>query len=99
MTVERARAGTNLIDVLDRVLDKGIVVEAHVRASPGGIDLESGETRIVVEAIDTRLEYPESVCVPAGVARPPVLPENDQSEIERLRIENAELRRRLEEAE
>jgi hypothetical protein len=39
MAVERAPGGTSLIDVLDRVLDKGIVIDAWVRISLVGIDL------------------------------------------------------------
>ncbi len=39
MAVERASSGTSLIDVLDRVLDKGIVIDAWVRVSLVGIDL------------------------------------------------------------
>ena len=43
MAVERAPGGTSLIDVLDRVLDKGIVIDAYVRVSLVGIDLVTGE--------------------------------------------------------
>jgi len=39
MAVERASGGTSLIDVLGRVLDKGIVIDAWVRVSLVGIDL------------------------------------------------------------
>ena len=39
MAVERQQGGTSLIDVLDRVLDKGIVIDAWVRVSLVGIDL------------------------------------------------------------
>jgi len=39
MAVERASSRTSLIDVLDRVLDKGIVIDAWVRVSLVGIDL------------------------------------------------------------
>jgi len=39
------------IDLLDRVLDKGIVVDAWVRASVSGIDLL--EARLVVASIET----------------------------------------------
>jgi hypothetical protein len=39
MAVERTAGGTSLIDVLDRVLDKGIVIDAWVRVSLVGIDL------------------------------------------------------------
>jgi hypothetical protein len=47
MTVERAPGGASLIDVLDRVLDKGIVVEefAWVRISLVEIDLNTVEER------------------------------------------------------
>ena len=48
MAVERAAAGSSLIDVLDRVLDKGIVIDAWVRVSLVGIDLLSVEARVVV---------------------------------------------------
>jgi gas vesicle structural protein len=51
MPVERTSSGTSLIDVLDRVLDKGIVIDAWVRASPLGIDLAG--TRVVVASVDT----------------------------------------------
>jgi len=37
MAVERASGGTSLIDVLDRVLDKGIVIDAWVRVSLVGL--------------------------------------------------------------
>ena len=47
MAVERATSGSSLIDVLDRVLDKGIVIDAWVRVSLVGIDLITVEARIV----------------------------------------------------
>ena len=57
MAVERAPGGTSLIDVLDRVLDKGIVVDAWVRISLVGIDLITVEARVVVASIETYLKY------------------------------------------
>jgi hypothetical protein len=99
MAVERAPAGTSLIDVLDRVLDKGIVIDAYVRVSLVGIDLVTVEARIVVAAIDTYLKYAEAVGVLPSVARPQALSGGDESELERMRAENLELRRRLEAAE
>ena len=100
MAVERAPAGTSLIDVLDRVLDKGIVIDAYVRVSLVGIDLVTVEARIVVAAIDTYLKYAEAVGVLPSVARPQALGAGeDTTELERMRAENLELRRRLEEAE
>ncbi|HSH46122.1 MAG TPA: gas vesicle protein GvpJ [Longimicrobiales bacterium] len=99
MAVERAPAGTSLIDVLDRVLDKGIVIDAYVRVSLVGIDLVTVEARIVVAAIDTYLKYAEAVGVLPSVSRPPGLGAGEDTELERMRAENLELRRRLEEAE
>ena len=60
MPVERAAGGTSLIDVLDRVLDKGIVIDAWVRVSLVGIDLITVEARVVVASIDTYLRYAEA---------------------------------------
>jgi gas vesicle structural protein len=99
MAVERAPAGTSLIDVLDRVLDKGIVIDAYVRVSLVGIDLVTVEARIVVAAIDTYLKYAEAVGTLPSVARPREVTAGEQSELERMRAENLELRRRLEAAE
>jgi gas vesicle structural protein len=99
MAVERAPAGTSLIDVLDRVLDKGIVIDAYVRVSLVGIDLVTVEARIVVAAIDTYLKYAEAVGTLPSVARPREVTAGQESELERMRAENLELRRRLEAAE
>ena len=74
MAVERAAGGTSLIDVLDRVLDKGIVIDAWVRVSLVGIDLITVEARVVVASIDTYLKYSEAVGQVAPVSRPAELP-------------------------
>jgi hypothetical protein len=70
MAVERAPGGTSLIDVLDRVLDKGIVIDAWVRISLVGIDLITVEARIVIASIDTYLRYAEAVGLTPAVSRP-----------------------------
>jgi gas vesicle structural protein len=72
MPVERAPGGTSLIDVLDRILDKGIVIDAWVRISLVGIDLITVEARIVVASIDTYLKYAEAVGITAPVSRPAI---------------------------
>ncbi|HEV8229395.1 MAG TPA: gas vesicle structural protein GvpA [Candidatus Limnocylindria bacterium] len=59
--VERSPGGSSLIDVLDRVLDKGIVIDAWVRVSLVGIDLITVEARVVVASIDTYLRYAEAL--------------------------------------
>lgn len=70
MPVERAAGGSSLIDVLDRVLDKGIIIDAWVRVSLVGIDLITVEARVVVASIDTYLRYAEALGITGTVARP-----------------------------
>jgi hypothetical protein len=61
MAIERASTGSSLIDVLDRVLDKGIVIDAWVRVSVVGIDLITIEARVTVASIETYLKYAEAI--------------------------------------
>jgi hypothetical protein len=91
MPVERAAGGTSLIDVLDRVLDKGIVIDAWVRVSLVGIDLITVEARIVVASIDTYLKYSEAVGQSVPVARPALESRPDDE----LAAENLALRAEL----
>jgi hypothetical protein len=91
MPVERAAGGTSLIDVLDRVLDKGIVIDAWVRVSLVGIDLITVEARIVVASIDTYLKYSEAVSLSAPVSRPAL----ESKQYEEVVAENAALRAQL----
>lgn len=74
MPVERAAGGTSLVDVLDRVLDKGIVIDAWVRVSLVGIDLITVEARVVVASIDTYLKYAEAVGQVSTASRPALEP-------------------------
>lgn len=92
MAVERASGGTSLIDVLDRVLDKGIVIDAWVRVSLVGIDLLTVEARVVVASIDTYIKYSEAVGQISMVSRPAV----DGRSPDELAAENAQLRARIE---
>ena len=48
---------TNLIEVLDRVLDKGIVLDAWIRVSVIGIDLLTIEAHVVVASLQTHTHY------------------------------------------
>src|SRR5689334_10257127 len=91
MPVERAAGGTSLVDVLDRVLDKGIVIDAWVRVSLVGIDLITVEARVVVASIDTYLKYSEAVGQVASVARPAV----EARTPEAVLAENVALRAKL----
>jgi len=85
MAVERAPGGSSLIDVLDRVLDKGIVIDAWVRISLVGIDLITIEARVVVASIDTYLKYAEAVGLTPAVSRPVLTPSTETVEVETRR--------------
>jgi len=52
MPVERASGGTSLIDVLDRVLDKGLVVAGDIRISLAEVELITIRIRLLVCSID-----------------------------------------------
>jgi hypothetical protein len=65
---ELLRRGHNFIDVLDRVLDRGIVIDAWVRVSVIGIDLITVEAKITFHRLRRKLNYadPLSNCVPVA---------------------------------
>lgn len=81
MAVERVSGGSSLIDVLDRVLDKGIVIDAWVRISLVGIDLITVEARVVVASIDTYLKYADAVGLTGLVSRPQLTEEAEEPAI------------------
>lgn len=70
MDVERASgSASSYIDVIDRVLDKGIVIDAWMRVSVGGIDLITVEAHLIVESIDTYLAHRPACNGVGGVAK------------------------------
>ncbi|MFC7611477.1 gas vesicle structural protein GvpA [Teichococcus aestuarii] len=64
-------ASSSLAEVIDRILDKGIVVDAFLRVALVGIELLAVEIRVVVASVETYLRYAEAVGLttdPAAVA-------------------------------
>jgi len=61
MAVEKAIASSSLVEVVDRILDKGVVIDAWVRVSLVGIELLAVEARVVVASVETFLKYAEAV--------------------------------------
>ena len=59
-SVSRAPRPSSLADVLDVVLDKGIVIDAYVRVSLVGIELLTIDARIVIASVDTYLRFAEA---------------------------------------
>jgi hypothetical protein len=79
MQIERTSSTSNLIDVLDRVLDKGIVIDAWVRVSLVGIELVTVEARVVVASIATYLGYADMLAELKQAAAPSEEPAASQS--------------------
>jgi gas vesicle structural protein len=59
--IPRPPRPSNLADVLDLILDKGLVIDAYVRVSVIGIELLVVDARIVVASVDTYLRFAEAV--------------------------------------
>jgi hypothetical protein len=70
MAVEKVNASSSLAEVVDRILDKGVVIDAWVRVSLVGIELLAIEARVVVAGVDTYLKYAEAVGLTASAASP-----------------------------
>jgi hypothetical protein len=52
---------SGLADVLDLILDKGLVVDLYLRVSLVGIELLTVDARIVIASVDTYLRFAEAV--------------------------------------
>ncbi|MBA4448813.1 gas vesicle structural protein GvpA, partial [Cylindrospermopsis raciborskii CS-506_D] len=70
MAVEKTNSSSSLAEVIDRILDKGIVVDAWVRVSLVGIELLAVEARIVIASVETYLKYAEAVGLTQSAAVP-----------------------------
>ena len=60
-SVNRAPRPSGLADVLDLVLDKGIVIDAYIRLAVVGIEILTIDARIVIASVDTYLRFAEAV--------------------------------------
>lgn len=79
MAMERKPAGrmqgggaglSNLAELVERILDKGIVIDAWVSVSLIGIEVLSVQARVVVASVDTYLKYAEALAQTALTAQP-----------------------------
>ena len=61
MPLEQSRP-VSMIDVIDRVVDKGIVIDYWARVSLLGVDILTGiDARVVVASIDTYVQYADRI--------------------------------------
>ena len=68
--VAKSCDSSSLAEVVDRILDKGIVIDAWVRVSLVGIELISIEARVVIASVETYLKYAEAIGLTATAAAP-----------------------------
>jgi gas vesicle structural protein len=61
LAIEKSVASASIAEVVDRILDKGVVIDAFVRVSLVGIELIAIEIRAVVASIESWLKYAEAV--------------------------------------
>src|SRR5437868_477543 len=59
--LQRAPSPSSLADVVDLILDKGLVIDAYVRVAVIGIELVTIDARIVIASVDTYLRFAEAV--------------------------------------
>jgi len=59
--LQRAPSPSGLADVVELILDKGLVIDAYVRVAVIGIELITIDARIVIASVDTYLRFAEAV--------------------------------------
>ena len=68
--VANSTDSSSLAEVVDRILDKGIVIDVWVKVSLVGIELLAIEARIVIASVETYLKYAEAIGLTAPSAAP-----------------------------
>ena len=68
--IQKATDSSSLAEVVDRILDKGIVIDAFAKVSLVGIELISIEARVVIPSVETYLKYAEAIGLTATAAQP-----------------------------
>jgi gas vesicle structural protein len=91
--LQRAPSPSGLAEVLDVILDKGLVIDAYVRVSVIGIEVLTIDARIVIASVDTYLRFAEAVnrldLTETQLAGLPELQERGAEEITEDKIEEA----------
>ena len=59
--LQRAPRPSGLADVVDLILDKGLVIDAYIRVAVIGIEVITIDARIVIASVDTYLRFAEAV--------------------------------------
>src|SRR4051812_26671921 len=92
--LQRAPSPSGLADVVELILDKGLVIDAYVRIAVIGIELVTIDARIVIASVDTYLRFAEAVnrldLTQTELAGLPELQEEGAEKITEGAIEGAE---------
>ena len=92
--LQRAPSPSGLADVVDLILDKGLVIDAYVRIAVIGIELVTIDARIVIASVDTYLRFAEAVnrldLTQTELAGLPELQEKGSEEMTKGAIEGVE---------
>jgi hypothetical protein len=59
--VSRSGGATSIADVVDRILDKGLVIDAWIRVSIVGLEILTVEARVLIASVDTYLRYADAI--------------------------------------
>jgi gas vesicle structural protein len=68
--ISKSTDSSSLAEVVDRILDKGIVIDVWAKVSLVGIELLSIEARVVIASVETYLKYAEAIGLTAAAAAP-----------------------------
>ncbi len=69
-SVQKTTDSSSLAEVVDRILDKGVVIDVWAKVSLVGIELLSVEARVVIASVETYLKYAEAIGLTATAAAP-----------------------------
>ncbi len=68
--IQKSTDSSSLAEVVDRILERGIVIDAFVKVALVGIELVTIEARVVVASVETYLKYAEAIGLTATAAVP-----------------------------
>ena len=92
--LQRAPSPSGLADVVELILDKGLVIDAYVRVAVIGIELVTIDARIVIASVDTYLRFAEAVnrldLTQTEVSGLPELRETAAKEVTEHKVEHLE---------
>ena len=61
MAIKKSVHSSSLVEVIDRILDKGVVIDLWARVSLVGIEILAVDARIVIASVETFIQYAKAV--------------------------------------